>query len=320
MNNLAESFSRCTLAGSPSISFEFFPPRTPEMECALWGAVERLAPLSPDFVSVTYGAGGTTRGRTHRTVARILCETDLTPAAHLTCVGSSRSEVDAVARRYWDLGVRHVVALRGDPVPTVPGGIAKFVPHPDGYNNAAELVAGLRKVAEFEITVAAHPEIHPDAKSPIADLENLKRKLDAGATRAITQYFFDLDTFLRFRDLAAAAGITAPIVPGILPVTNFATLSRFSKLCGAGVPTWLADLFDGLDDEPETRQLVAATVAAELCHALHLEGVDAFHFYTLNRAALTRAICRMLGVTPSAAQTTGGESAQAGAAAITATV
>jgi len=298
MNNLAASFSRCTLTGSPSISFEFFPPRTPEMECALWGAVERLAPLSPDFVSVTYGAGGSTRGRTHRTVARILSETDLTPAAHLTCVGASRAEVDAVARRYWALGVRHVVALRGDPLPASGGGSARFEPHPEGYTCAAELVAGIRRIGDFEITVAAHPEVHPDASSPIADLENLKRKLDAGASRAITQYFFDLDTFLRFRDLAAAAGITAPIVPGILPVTNFATLTRFSALCGASVPPWLATLFDGLDDEPETRQLVAATVAAELCHALHLEGVEAFHFYTLNRAALTRAICRMLGVVP----------------------
>jgi methylenetetrahydrofolate reductase (NADH) len=298
MNNFAESLSRCALSGTPSISFEFFPPRTPEMECALWGAVERLAPLAPDFVSVTYGAGGSTRGRTHRTVARILSDTALTPAAHLTCVGASRAEVDAVARRYWDLGVRHVVALRGDAPAAASGGAVHFQPHPDGYRSAAELVSGLTRIADFEITVAAHPEVHPDARSPIADLENLKRKLDGGATRAITQYFFDLDTFLRFRDLAAAAGITAPIVPGILPVTNFASLVRFSATCGAAVPPWLARVFDGLDDEPETRQLVAATVAAELCHALHLEGVDSFHFYTLNRAALTRAICRMLGILP----------------------
>lgn len=306
MNQLVESLSRCHLSGAPQISFEFFPPSSTEAEVTLWHAIERLVPLRPDFVSVTYGAGGSTRARTHRTVARILSDTELTPAAHLTCVGASRAEVDAVARRYAEIGVRHIVALRGDP----PSGGAVFRPHAEGYRNAAELVEGLLRIAEFDITVAAHPEVHPDASSPIADLENLKRKLDAGATRAVTQYFFNVETFLRFRDLAAAAGITAPIVPGILPVTNFAQVQRFSKLCGASVPSWLGELFDGLDDEPETRQLVAATVAAELCHALHLEGVEAFHFYTLNRAALTRAICRLLGVRPA-----GGECADPAAVA-----
>ncbi|HET6656105.1 MAG TPA: methylenetetrahydrofolate reductase [NAD(P)H] [Gammaproteobacteria bacterium] len=295
MNNAKD----CISPGPDSrvrVSFEFFPPKSEKMETALWGAIERLAPLLPDFVSVTYGAGGSTRERTHATVERIRRETRLEPAAHLTCVGASRADIDAIAERYWEAGVRHVVALRGDP----PTGAERFAPHPDGYARAADLVAGLKRVADFEISVAAHPETHPDAASPEADLDNLKAKVDAGANRAMTQYFFDPDVYLRFRDRVHAAGIDVPLVPGILPVTNFAQVTRFSAACGATVPTWLAKLFDGLDDEPETRQLVAASVAAEQCRRLQKEGVEEFHFYTLNRAALTLAICRVLGLKPRA--------------------
>lgn len=283
------------MSGALSVSFEFFPPKTEAMAEQLWRAVERLAPLNPRFVSVTYGAGGTTRERTHQTVVRILRESALTPAAHLTCVAASRGEVDDVARRYWDAGIRHIVALRGDP----PDGERKFEAHPDGYANAAELVAGLKRVANFEVSVAAYPEIHPDARSSQADLDNLKRKLDAGAARAITQYFFDPEAYFRFIDRARAAGVNAPITPGVLPVTNFAQVVKFSRLCGAGVPAWLAHLFEGLDDDPETRKLVAATVAAEQCRKLQAAGVEEFHFYTLNRADLAYAICHVLGIRPS---------------------
>jgi methylenetetrahydrofolate reductase (NADPH) len=276
----------------PRVSFEFFPPSSPAAEAQLWSAIEHLAPLGPRFVSVTYGAGGSTRERTHATVARIVAETGLTAAAHLTCVGASRAQVDAVAARYWQAGVRHVVALRGDP----PAGAGRFVPHPEGYPDAAALVAGLARVAPFELSVAAHPEGHPDAASPAADLENLKRKLGAGARRAITQYFVDPNVFLRFRDRAAAAGIAVPLVPGILPVTNFAQFVAFSARCGARVPGWLARMFDGLDADPDQRRLVAMSVAVEQVRRLQREGVEEFHFYTLNRAELTRAICRVLGV------------------------
>ena len=277
-------------------SFEFFPPKTPEMEKTLWRSIERLAPVAPRFVSVTYGAGGSTRERTHATVKRILEETDLTPAAHLTCVDATRAEVDEVARSYHALGVRHIVALRGDP----PESASRFTPHPEGYANAAELVAGLKRVADFELTVGAYPEVHPDAASPEADLDNLKRKLDAGASRAITQFFFDVGVFLRFVERARAAGISAPIIPGILPVTNFASVKRFAAACGASVPEWMAELFAGLDDAPDTRQLVAASVAAEQCLRLQAQGVTEFHFYTLNRAELTLAICHRLGLKPAA--------------------
>ncbi|MDQ2070513.1 methylenetetrahydrofolate reductase [NAD(P)H] [Natronospira bacteriovora] len=277
------------------VSFEFFPPRTEAMEKRLWEAVTTLAPLGPRFMSVTYGAGGSTRERTHNTVRRILHETNVTPAAHLTCVGASRDEVDAVARDYWAAGVRHLVALRGDP----PEGVGQgFQPHPEGYANAAELVAGLKAIADFDISVAAYPEVHPEAVSPEADLDNLRRKVDAGANRLITQYFFDVADFLRFRDRVSDAGITTPLVPGILPVSNFDTVARFSAACGARIPLWLERLFEGLDDDPATRQLVAATVASEQCLALQGEGIDEFHFYTLNRAELVKAICRMLGVCP----------------------
>ncbi|MEA5446241.1 methylenetetrahydrofolate reductase [NAD(P)H] [Gammaproteobacteria bacterium AB-CW1] len=276
------------------VSFEFFPPKTEKMEARLWSAIVELAPLNPRFVSVTYGAGGSTRERTHATVARVLRETNLTPAAHLTCVGASRESVLSVARDYLDIGVRNIVALRGDP----PEGESRFRAHPDGFASGADLVSGLRSVGDFDISVAGYPEVHPDATSPEEELAYLKRKVDAGASRIITQYFFDTEVFLRWRDRVRAAGIDVPIVPGILPVTNFATVARFSEACGATVPRWLARLFDGLDEDPETRQLVAATVASEQCMRLQEEGVSEFHFYTLNRARLTKAICRMLGICP----------------------
>jgi methylenetetrahydrofolate reductase (NADPH) len=278
--------------GDIQVSFEFFPPKTEAMGETLWTSIQTLAPLQPRFVSVTYGAGGSTRERTHATVERILQETSLTPAAHLTCVGASRAEVDAVARDYWDAGVRHIVALRGDP--SEPG--AKFAPHPDGYANAAELVAGLKQVADFDISVAAYPEIHPDSSDRQFDLDNLKRKCDAGAARAITQFFFSADCFFRFRDEAAAAGIDVEFVPGILPVSNVATTRRFAQSCGAAIPGWLDHMFEGLDELPAARQLIAATVAAELCGQLYAGGVRHFHFYTLNRAELSYAICHLLGV------------------------
>ncbi|CUW37336.1 5,10-methylenetetrahydrofolate reductase [Magnetospirillum sp. XM-1] len=279
-----------------SVSFEFFPPKTDKMQQSLWECIERLAPLAPQFVSVTYGAGGTTRERTHETVVRIARETALKPAAHLTCVGHAKGEVDDIARRYWDEGIRHIVALRGD----MPDGQA-YVAHPQGYAYAADLVEGLKRIADFEISVAAYPEKHPDAPSAQFDLDNLKRKVDAGANRAISQYFFDPAVFLAFREKAAKAGISVPILPGILPVTNFAQVQKFSAACGASIPGWMADLFQGLDDDPETRRLVAATMAAEQCRILAAEGVEQFHFYTLNRADLAYAISHILGVRPKAA-------------------
>ena len=277
---------------APLVSFEFFPPKTPEMEAKLWLAVKRLEPLRPRFVSVTYGAGGSTRERTHATVARIRRETPLEPAAHLTCIGASRSEIDAVAAHYWEAGIRHVVALRGDP----PDGAGSYVPHAAGYAYAADLVRGLKRVADFEVTVAAYPETHPEAANAEADLDNLKRKIDAGASRAITQFFFDVAVYLRFVERARAAGITVPIVPGILPVTNVAQMRKFAAQCGAAVPHSMDPLFEGLDDDPETRRLVAASIAIEHCRLLQAEGVEEFHFYTLNRADLTVAICHMLGL------------------------
>ncbi len=279
--------------GPPRVSFEFSPPKTPEMEARLWEVIKRLEPLTPRFVSVTYGAGGSTRERTHATVRRIREETAIEPAAHLTCVAASRAEIDAIAEDYWRAGIRHIVALRGDP----PGGVAgggRYVPHSDGYAFAADLVAGLKRVADFEISVAAYPETHPEAASARRDLDNLKAKIDAGASRAITQFFFDVDLFLRFRD--RAAGIAVPIVPGIMPVTNFARLKQMAAACGASIPPWMARHFDGLDDDPDTRRLVAASIAAEQCRRLHANGVHEFHFYTLNRADLIVAICHLLGV------------------------
>jgi methylenetetrahydrofolate reductase (NADPH) len=280
-------------AAPPRISFEFSPPKTPEMEDRLWEVVKRLEPLGPRFVSVTYGAGGSTRERTHHTVRRIREETALEPAAHLTCVAATRPEIDAIAHDYWQAGIRHIVALRGDP----PGGIGeRYAPHPGGYAFAADLVAGLKRIADFEISVAAYPETHPEAKTGGRDLDNLKAKLDAGANRAITQFFFDVDLFLDFRDRAAAAGIAVPIVPGIMPVTNFTRLKLMATACGASIPSWMAAHFDGLDDDPDTRRLVATSLAAEQCRRLQANGVNEFHFYTLNRADLIVAICHMLGV------------------------
>ncbi len=281
---------------APSLSFEFFPPKTEALETQLWACIRRLEPLAPRFVSVTYGAGGSTQARTHATVERILRETRLTPAAHLTCVGASRAEVDEVAALYWAAGVRHIVALRGD----MPGG-APYAPHPEGYAYAADLVAGLKRVGDFEITVGAYPEVHPAAPDAAADLDNLKRKLDAGATRAITQYFFDADVFLRFLDKCLAAGITAPIVPGIMPVSNFAQAKRFSESCGATVPAWMERLFEGTEEDQETRRMVGAVVAAEQVRVLQANGIDEFHFYTLNRPDLTYAIAHILGVRPGGA-------------------
>ena len=278
--------------GDIAVSFEFFPPKTEAMNETLWRSIETLAPLNPRFVSVTYGAGGSTRERTHATVARIVKETDLTPAAHLTCVGATRDEIDEIARSYWDAGVRHVVALRGDPADQTNG----YVPHPGGYANAAELVAGLKAIAPFEISVAAYPEIHPDSDCAESDLDNLLRKIDAGADRAISQFFFSADCFLRFRDRVAAIRPDVEVVPGILPVTNVATTRRFAGQCGAAIPDWMDRLFEGLDDLPAARQLVAATVAGEICGQLYAGGVRNFHFYTLNRAELAYAICHLLGV------------------------
>jgi len=278
-----------------NLSFEFFPPGDAEMEATLWRSVQRLAPLAPRFVSVTYGADGSTRTRTHQLVTRIQRETPLTGAAHLTCIGASRGEILDIARQYRDEGVRHIVALRGDP----PQGITRYEPYPDGFAYAADLVAGLKTVADFDISVAAYPEVHPEAQSAQFDLDNLKRKLDAGATRAITQFFYDVEVFLRFRDRCAAAGICAPIVPGILPITRFPQVLRFAARCGASIPQWLAERFQGLDDDPETRRLIAASVAIEQVQSLERHGVRDFHFYTLNRAELTYAICHTLGARPS---------------------
>ncbi|RJY08253.1 methylenetetrahydrofolate reductase [NAD(P)H] [Aurantiacibacter aquimixticola] len=282
------------LPGDIAVSFEFFPPKSEKMESQLWESVTKLAPLSPQFVSVTYGAGGSTRERTHNTVARLIAEAGIPAAAHLTCVDASRAETQRIAEAYWEAGVRHIVALRGDA--GEPG--APFVPHEDGYGSAAELVAGLKEVADFEVSVAAYPEVHPDANCPQSDLENLKRKIDAGATRAISQFFFSAETFFDFTERCARAGIEAPVVPGILPVTNVAQARKFAGQCGAVIPDWMDGLFEGLDDFPGARQLVAATVAAELCRRLYAGGVREFHFYTLNRAELAYAICHMLGKRP----------------------
>jgi len=282
-------------ASRPRVSFEFFPPKSDEAEANLWKAIQRLAPLNPAFVSVTYGAGGSTRERTHRTVERILTETDLRPAAHLTCVDASRDEVDAVIEGYKAAGVRHIVALRGDP-PGDSGIGGVYQPRADGYANATELTRAISRMGGFDITVGVYPERHPESPSIEHDIEVLKAKVDAGATRAVSQFFFDMDAFLRFRDRVRAAGVTIPLIPGIMPVSNFAGLQRMCGSCGTSIPDWLAAHFDGLDGDPETRKLIAASVAAETCARLQEEGFQDFHFYTLNRADLVYAICRVLGV------------------------
>ena len=275
------------------VSFEFFPPKTEKMEDALWMAIKRLAPLAPRFVSVTYGAGGTTRERTHATVARIVRETDLKPAAHLTCVGASRAEIDEVVRGYWDAGVRHIVALRGDPA----GGVgARYTPHPDGYASTPDLIAGIKAIGDFEISVSAYPEKHPESPDLHSDIAILKRKVEAGASRAITQFFFDNDLFERYVERVRAAGIHVPIVPGIVPVVNFENTATFAKKAGASVPDWLARRFEGLEDDAATRQLVAAAVCAEQVMDLIDRGYRDFHFYTMNRADLVYAICHMMGL------------------------
>lgn len=285
---------KAPLTDQVQVSFEFFPPHSEQMQETLWNSIQRLKSFAPAFVSVTYGADGSTRERTHEVVQRIVSETDLTVAPHLTCVNATRGEIDDIAREYWDMGIRHLVALRGDP----PAGTGKYVPAPGGYDYACDLVAGLKKIADFDISVAAYPEVHPEAPGPDFDLDNLKRKLDAGASRAITQFFFESETFLRFRDRCAAAGIDSALVPGILPITRFAQMTKFAAQCGASVPEWLSERFDGIDDDAEARNAVAADVAIEQVRRLQAEGVEVFHFYTLNRSQLTVAICLALGMRP----------------------
>jgi len=287
-------------AKRPAISFEFFPPKTEEMEKSLWETIKRLAPLTPNFVSVTYGAGGSTRERTHSTIARILSETELLPAAHLTCVGAARGEIDEIVARYHEVGVRHIVALRGDP----PGGIGtSYTTHPDGYQTSAELVAGIkRRHGDIEISVSAYPEKHPESRDFDADIDVLAAKVDAGATRAITQVFFDNDLYFRYLDRVRARGIAIPIVPGIMPMHNFKQARNFVTRAGTTVPAWLAEKFEGLDDDADTRKLVAATVAAGQVQKLAKHGVDTFHFYTMNRADLVFAISHLLGIRPAGAQ------------------
>ncbi len=290
-----ERKSRLLGTGDIDVSFEFFPPKTEKMEEALWACINRLAPLAPEFVSVTYGAGGSTRERTHTTVSRIVKETSLRPAAHLTCVNATKEEVNEVAAAYWTAGVRHIVALRGDP----PGGVgSKYEPHPGGYANAAELVAGLKKIAPFEVSVAGYPEKHPESQTFSADIENLKAKVDAGADRIITQFGFDNQHFLRFLERARGAGIWVPIIPGLVPIHNFRQVAGFALRAGATVPSWLARRFEGIEDDVQTTHLVAAAVATEQAMQLVDEGIKQFHFYTLNRADLVYAICHLLGLRP----------------------
>ena len=282
-----------------AVSFEFFPPATEEMEKTLWESIERLKPLAPQFVSVTYGAGGSTRERTHATVRRILTETKLIPAAHLTCVAATRAEIDAIVRSYGEAGVKHIVALRGDPVG---GAGTKYAPHPGGYQNAADLVGGIKRLGDFEISVSAYPEKHPESPTVAADIDMLKAKVDAGAGRAITQFFFENDLYFRYLDRVRARGIDIPIVPGILPVQNFKAATNFAARAGASVPVWLAERFQGLDNDPTTRKLIAAAVAAEQVIDLFDRGVTNFHFYTMNRADLVYAICHLLGLRPAVEQ------------------
>jgi methylenetetrahydrofolate reductase (NADPH) len=294
-NTPSERLSRCDETRPMTVSFEFFPPKSEESEAALWRSIDRLLPLCPSFVSVTYGAGGSTRERTHQTVTRLVRETSVPPAAHLTCVSATKAEVDEVARAYWDAGVRHIVALRGDP----PAGIGtSYEPTPGGYAYGADLVAGMKRIGNFEVSVAAYPETHPESTSVDADIDILKAKVDAGADRAITQFFFDNDIYERYVERVRRAGINIPIVPGLAPVHSFKAVSNFAKKAGASVPAWLAQRFEGLDDDPATRQLVAAAVASEQVLDLVDRGVTDFHFYTMNRAELVYATCHLLGLRP----------------------
>lgn len=299
MSPFPTRLSRAELRKPLGVSFEFFPPKTDEMEATLWASIQRLAPLGPRFVSVTYGAGGSTRERTHATVKRIVAETELTPAAHLTCVAAAEDEVNEVVRSYKEAGVHAIVALRGDPVE---GLGAAFAAHPQGYQSSVDLVAGIRRIGDFDISVSAYPEKHPESASLNEDLDMLKAKQDAGANRAITQFFFDNDSYFRYLDKADARGIRIPIIPGILPVQNFKQAAGFARRAGTSVPDWLARRFDGLDGDPETRKLVAAAVAVEQVYDLLDRGVTDFHFYTMNRADLVFAICHMLGMRPKADQ------------------
>jgi methylenetetrahydrofolate reductase (NADPH) len=280
---------------APKVSFEFFPPKTPEMEQKLWDSVQRLAPVRPHFVSVTYGAGGSTRERTHAIVKRMAEETDLNPAGHITCVAATRTEIDSVLQNYWEAGVRRIVALRGDP----PEGIGtRYEPHPGGYAYASDLIAGAKRIADFDISVGCYPEVHPNAGSLANEIDNLKRKIDAGAARAVTQFFFYPDVYFRFLDAVRNAGVTAPIIPGIMLQSNFKGLQRMAKLCGSTIPNRIAQLYEGLDHDAETRDLVTANVVADLCSRLADHGVDQFHFYTMNRAGLSLSTCRLLGIRP----------------------
>ncbi|MEN3386167.1 MAG: methylenetetrahydrofolate reductase [Hyphomicrobiales bacterium] len=298
MSDIARA-SRTIRGPRINVSFEFFPPKTDEMERTLWDSIERLGPLRPNFVSVTYGAGGTTRERTHATVKRIIAETPLTPAAHLTCVSATRDEVDDVIRGYRDAGVRHIVALRGDPA----GGVGeRYAPHPQGYSNAADLVTGIKRIGDIEVSVSAYPEKHPDSGSVEADIDMLAAKVDAGATRAVTQFFFENDLYFRYLDRVRARGINVPVTPGILPVQNFKLAKSFAERAGASVPDWLAARFDGLDNDAATRKLIAAAIAAEQVLDLVDRGVSDFHFYTMNRADLVYAICHLLGLRPAHSQ------------------
>lgn len=293
MTDLANRKSRSINASDLTVSFEFFPPKTEKMEESLWTSIRRLAPLDPSFVSVTYGAGGTTRERTHATVSRIVQETNLKPAAHLTCVGATKEQIDEVIQDYWDAGVRHIVALRGDP----PGGAGeKYEPFPGGYATSVELIEGIKKIGDFEISVSAYPEKHPDSPSTEADIDMLKAKVDAGATRAITQFFFDNEHYFRYMDLVRARGIDIPITPGIVPIPNISQIAKFAAACGTDVPKWLVQRFDGLEDDFDTRRLVAAAIAVEQVMELVDKGVTNFHFYTMNRADLVYAICHILGM------------------------
>jgi methylenetetrahydrofolate reductase (NADPH) len=285
------------MSRTPTVSFEFFPPKTPEMEAKLWDSVKRLEPLNPSYVSVTYGAGGSTRERTHGIVKKMAEETRLNPAGHITCVAATKDEIDQVLKDYWEAGVKRVVALRGDPTAGIG---ARYEPHPGGYAYANDLIAGARKIADFDISVGCYPEVHPDASSLSAEIDNLKRKFDSGATRAITQFFFYPDVYFKFMDKARAAGITQPIVPGIMLQSNFKGLQRMADLCNTAIPARIASLYEGLDNDPETRDLVTAHVAADLCQRLAEQGVDHFHFYTMNRAGLSLSTCRLLGIKPEA--------------------
>lgn len=287
-NNLEQFFAS---KNEVRVSFEFFPPKNQEMENRLWNSISNLKNLKPNFVSVTYGAGGSTRSRTHQTIKRIIDETDLKPASHLTCIAASKEEIDQILHNYWQMGVRHIVALRGD----MPASTPNYQLHPDGYQYANELVKAIKKVADFEISVAGYPEKHPEASNIDQDIDNLKRKVDAGADRIITQFFFDCDVYFRFVEKCHKAGITVPIVPGILPVSNVKQTRHFAKMCGATIPNWINKIFNDLDQKQETRQLIAGIVATEMCRILHNNGVNDFHFYTLNRHELTSAICRVLG-------------------------